>query len=646
MIHDESIRHVLDRADIVEVVSQFINLKRRGTNYIANCPFHNEKTPSFNVNPGRGIFKCFGCGKGGDVVSFIQEYEKFTFLEAVRWLADFYNVELEETEMPEAVQQQQQVVESLRIVNEFAAAYFEKMLHEDEEGQIIGGGYFKERGFEEEVIRTFRLGYSLDQWEAFSSEALRQGFDKSLLEKAGLIKVKDGRVYDSYRGRVMFPIFSNSGRIVGFGARILKKNDKAPKYVNSPENELYVKHKILYGLYQARQAIRDAGECLLVEGYTDVLSLYQGGVKNVVASSGTSLTEGQLKLITNLSRNLTIIYDGDAAGIKAALRGLDLALGQSLHVQLLLLPEGQDPDSFIRKTGPEGFKAYLAENKRDIIDFRLEVGLSEAGKDPLKKAQLINEIAETLSKIDRTEDFSIQQHYIKKCARELQIEEEGLVNLINKFFRERVQQDIRKQEREAERQLPELLDQHGQPPESGFTEATALLKSASEHKEEWQLLRVLLEYGHKAYEDTQVAYYFFETVDPDLFENPLAKEMVLLYQRHYLAAREIPELRLFVNHENPAIRQKAADLLQQAHAPSQKWLEDYKIAVPFGEAIYLEEVQSSFAYFELKLLRDLLKENWGQLQQETDPEEQIVLMRTHMELKERERQLMDIVIIK
>lgn len=645
MIHDESIRHVLDRADIVEVVSQFISLKRRGTNYIANCPFHNEKTPSFNVNPGRGIFKCFGCGKGGDVVSFIQEYEKFSFLEAVRWLADFYNVELEETEAPPAVQQQQQVVESLRIVNEFAASYFERILHEDEEGQIIGGGYFKERGFEESLIRTFRLGYSLDQWEAFATEALRQGFDKDILEKAGLIKIRDSRVYDSYRGRVMFPVFSNSGRIVGFGARILKKNDKAPKYVNSPENELYVKHKILYGLYQARQAIRDADECLLVEGYTDVLSLYQGGVRNVVASSGTSLTEGQLKLIGNLSRNLTIIYDGDPAGIKAALRGLDLALGQRLRVRLVLLPDAQDPDSFIREAGAEAFKAYLAENKQDIIDFRLEVGLKEAGKDPVKKARLINDIAETLSKIDRTEDFSIQQHYVKKCASELQIEEEGLVNLINKFFRERVQQELRRQQREDD-QEPPAESPAGDTPDTGFPEASALLKSASDHKEEWQLLRVLLEYGHKPYEDTLVAHYFFETVDPDLFEDPLAKEMVCLYQQRYLASREIPEMRVFVNHANPAIRQKAADLLQQAHAPSEKWLEDYKIAVPFGEAIYLDEVRSSFAYFELKLLRDLLKENWSQLQQETEPEEQMVLMRTHMELKERERQLMDIVIIK
>lgn len=645
MINAESIRKVIDRADIVEVIGQFLNLKKRGVNYLANCPFHNEKTPSFNVNPSKGIFKCFGCGKGGDVVSFIEEYEHFSFVESVRWLADFYQIELEETETPQEFKQLQQTEESLRIINEFATDYFQDILKNDEEGKIIGGGYFKERGFSSETIDIFKLGYCLDQWDAFTKAALSKGYDISLLEKSGLVKIRDGRPNDNYKGRVIFPIFSPTGKALGFGARILKKNDKAPKYVNSPENELYVKNKVLYGLFQSRQAIRKEDECLLVEGYTDVISLHQGGVKNVVASSGTSLTEGQLKLIANLTKNLSILYDGDTAGIKAAIRGLDMALAESFNVKLVLLPEGEDPDSFIQKAGEADFKDYIRDHKRDIIEFRLEVGLKEAGSDPLKKAHLVNEIAETISKINKAEDFTLQQYYIRKCATDLNIEEEGLINLVNKFIREKFQQDDRQQRRIAEQATAQLSRDTLSEIENEENNVARQLIT-SDNKEEWQLLRVLLEYGDKAYGATHVAQYFFETIDLDLIENELAKKIALEYYAYWSTHHELPTEQYFIKHPDRAIRHKAVDLFYEQYVPSNDWKEMHKIEVPHGVEVYQAQVESTFAYFELKLIRSLLQENWKQMQTEKEAEQMEVLMKTHLNLKEREKSLMAIVIVK
>lgn len=641
MIIRESVQQVIDHTDIVEVIGQFVNLKRRGANYIANCPFHNEKTPSFNVNPAKGIFKCFGCGKGGDAVTFIEEYEKFSFTEAIRWLANYYHIELQETEVSEEFKESKQVEESLRIINDFAAQYFHDNLHDNAEGEIVGGQYFKERGFSPEIIEEFKLGYSLDSWDAFSSKAIKNGFTQELLEKSGLIKSRDGKPYDNYKGRVIFPIFSNTGKILGFGARILKKNDHAPKYINSPENELYVKNKVLYGLYQSRKAIGDSKECLLVEGYTDVISLHQGGVKNVVSSSGTSLTEGQLKLIGNLTKNLIILYDGDAAGIKAALRGMDMALADSFRVQLVLLPEGHDPDSFIKEKGAEDFKDYIAQNKRDFIEFVLETGLKDVGNDPVKKSKLVNDIAETISKINKTEDFSIQQHYIRKSAADLEVEEEGMVNLVNKFIREQVNLEQRKNKRDEQKnEEPDVIEL------TDTKEEVVTDFLVKDNKEEWQLIKLLLEYGPKPYGENTVAYYFFETIDLELFQNPLAKKIAEVYYNYWEEHKQIPELNFFVNNEDKNIRQKAADLLTEAFTPSEDWQKRYKIEVLFGEDLYEEEIASTFAYFELKLVKQLLQENWKQIKTEQDQNQVELLMKTHLKLKERERGLLKIVFVR
>src|SRR5690349_15727774 len=381
MISQNSIQQILGRIDILEVVGEFVKLKKRGASYLGLCPFHNEKTPSFTVSPSKEIYKCFGCGKSGNSISFIMEHEKYSYVEALKWLARKYGIEVEETFATDEQRQQQQSAESLYIINNFAQQFFSRMLFETDEGQDVGLSYFKERGFREEVIKKFQLGYSPEQRDAFTREAIAKQFNTELLIKTGLVVLRNEVLVDNYRGRVIFPIHNQSGKVLGFGARILKANDKAPKYINTPENEIYIKSRILYGTYQARQAIDKADECLLVEGYTDVISLHQAGIENVVASGGTSLTPDQLRLIKKYTNNLTIIYDGDAAGVKAAMRGLELALEESLNVQLVLIPDKEDPDSYVNKVGATRFRDFVNQNKRDFILFQLDVLLREAGND-------------------------------------------------------------------------------------------------------------------------------------------------------------------------------------------------------------------------------------------------------------------------
>src|SRR6266480_2899680 len=363
MISPQTIQQITNRIDIIDVVGEFVKLKKRGANYLGLCPFHGEKTPSFTVSPSKEIYKCFGCGRSGNTISFIMEHEKYSYVDALRWLANKYGIEIEETFATDEQRQQQLSADSLYIINSFAQQFFTRMLFETEEGHDIGLSYLKERGFREEIIKKFQLGYSPEQRDAFTKEAIAKQFNTELLLKTGLVVNRNDQLSDNYRGRIIFPVHNHSGKVLGFGARILKTNDKAPKYINTPENEIYVKSKILYGSYFARQAIDKNDECLLVEGYTDVISLHQAGVENVVASGGTSLTTDQLRLIKKYTNNLTIIYDGDVAGVKAALRGLDMALEESLTVKLVLIPDNEDPDSYVRKIGANAFKEFVAADK-------------------------------------------------------------------------------------------------------------------------------------------------------------------------------------------------------------------------------------------------------------------------------------------
>ncbi len=648
MIVQSSIQEVMNRADIIEIVGQFMRLKKRGANYIGNCPFHNEKTPSFYVSAPKGIYKCFGCGKGGNVVTFIQEHEKLTYPESIRWLADYYKIELKETERTVEQVQQQQVEESLRILNEFASTYFQQSL-QSEEGIAIGLSYFRQRGFTKNTIDKFRLGYSPEASDAFFKEASAKGYSKDLMEKSGLVsamntrgqrEIREGRYYDAYRGRVIFPIQSMTGRVLGFGARILKSNDKAPKYVNSPENELYNKSRVLYGMYQSRQSIGKLDECFLVEGYTDVISLHQGGVENVVASSGTSLTEDQLRLIGQLTRNLTILYDGDSAGIKAALRGLDMALGQSFNVQLVLLPDGEDPDSYVQKHGESGFRDYVKGHKQDVISFRLQVGLNEVGGDPVKKSKLVNEVAESISKIDKAEDFALQSHYIKEAAAKLQVDENGLINLVNKFIRDRLDQERRQKQNTSSRESREV------PEVEIMSTDEAVAKQLqppilTEEKQEWELVRVLIEYGFMPFEGfANVAAYILSRADPELIETYLARKIFDQYYDYMQVHNTPPDANYFINNTDEEMHQRMANLLHTKDEISHNWKDIYGIESLNEGQNYLNEVESMLTYFELKKLKIVQAELLELIKNEKDVDRIMALLKKQKELKQSESEIM------
>lgn len=430
MIDQGTIDRIMDAAQIVDVVSQFVTLKRRGINYVGLCPFHSDKTPSFYVSPSKNICKCFACGEGGTAVHFIMKHEQLSYYEALKFLAKKYNIEIQEREFTDEQKQAYNERESLFILNDYARDYFVNTLHNHIEGKSVGLSYFKERGFREDIIEKFQLGYSLEQKDAFTQEALRNGYKEDYLVKTGLtIKGDNNYVVDRFRGRVMFPVHTLSGKVIAFGGRILKKAENTGKYVNSPESEIYHKGNELYGIFFAKQAITKVDCCYLVEGYTDVISMHQAGIENVVASSGTALTNGQIRLIHRFTDNVTVIYDGDDAGIKAALRGIDLLLEDGMNIKVILLPAGEDPDSFAKKQNAESLTKYIKENEVDFIRFKTKLLLDEAGNDPIKRAALISDIVNSISIIP---DNIIRSVYIKDCSKLLDIDERILVEEVTK----------------------------------------------------------------------------------------------------------------------------------------------------------------------------------------------------------------------
>src|SRR6201747_3044150 len=443
MINKSTVDRIMEATDIVEVIGEFVQLKKRGANYVGLSPFANERTPSFTVSPAKGIFKDFSSGKGGSAITFLMELEKFTYPEALRWLAKKYGIEVEETVEAFENKEEENHRESLMIVSAYAAKFFHESLLETEEGKSIGLSYFKERGFSNDTIKKFELGYSPDQWEAFTGQALKDGYLQQFLEESGLsVKRDNGSLYDRYRGRVMFPIHSFTGRVIAFGGRTLKNDKNVPKYVNSPESEIYHKSNVLYGLYFAKKAIREQDNCYLVEGYADVISVHQAGIENVVASSGTSLTVEQIRLMGRLTKNITILYDGDAAGIKASLRGLDMILEEGLNVKVVLFPDGHDPDSYVRLLGSTGFKNHIAQNKKDFILFKTNLLLKEAGNDPIKKSEVIRDIVESIAKIPDSIKASV---FIKECSHILQIDERALLTELNKMRLAKAKKDGQQQ---------------------------------------------------------------------------------------------------------------------------------------------------------------------------------------------------------
>lgn len=667
MISPNTIQQILGRIDIIDVVGSFVKLKKRGTNYLGLCPFHNEKTPSFTVSPSKEIYKCFGCGKSGNTVSFIMEHEKYSYVDALKWLANRYGIEIEETFVNDEQRQQMLAADSLYIINGFAQQFFTRMLFETEEGQDIGLAYFKERGFREDIIKKFQLGYSPEQRDAFTKEAIAKQYNTELLIKSGLVANRNEQLVDNYRGRVIFPIHNHSGKVLGFGARILKSNDKAPKYINTPENEIYIKSKILYGSYFARQAIDKADECLLVEGYTDVISLHQAGIENVVASGGTSLTPDQLRLVKKYTNNLTIVYDGDAAGVKAALRGLDLALEEGLNVKLVLIPDKEDPDSYVNKVGAAAFIQFVQKNKKDFILFQLEVALKDAGTDSVKKSEVVNRMAETISRINKAEDFTRQQDYIKQCSEILKIDESGLHSLVNKFIRDRISTLERKLPFEEAKQFEQNAKQAEQ---TGFDEATFNLLFKDELQER-EVARILLEYGIKKWDDKKLIaeHIIEEMVDESLLDNSDVIRLIAVFKELLQQNPQAANRSYFIHHSDTKLSAFAVSLLNFPYEESEHWRSEFSQASGYQKSLFEqsyedfirtvapenkeqlmsflkidedktnEGVDSAINYLKLRKIKRMLLENQQDLEKEHTTEEFHMLHQTHEHLKQMEMEL-------
>lgn len=566
-----------------------------------------------------------------------MEHEKYSYVEALKWLANRYNVEVEETEVSAEVRAQQQVADSLYILNSFAQQYFSHILFEDDEGLDIGLSYLKERGFSEAILRKFQVGYCKESRQAFVTEAIAKQYNRELLIKSGLAANRNEELVDNYRGRIIFPVHNTTGKVIGFGARIIRKNDKAPKYINTPENEIYIKSRILYGMYFARQVIDKFDECLLVEGYTDVVSLHQAGIENVVASGGTSLTTDQIRLVRKYTNNLTIIYDGDSAGIKAALRGLDMALEEGLNVKLVLIPDKEDPDSYVNKVGADSFRDFISANKKDFILFQLEVALKDAAGDSQKKAAVVNQIAETLAKISKAEDFTRQQDYIRQCAELLKIEETGLNNLVNKFIREKVSKQESKwqsEEAEAGSEMPPPMEF-----DAGSDEGFQLL--IKDELQERAVVKALIEFGGKPWDETsKVADHIFsEFMDNELFDNPQLLDVINTYRLWYEAGLE-PTARNFFYHENQALSTVVVSILEFPYELSDKWRNKFQMPVSSREENYKEEVAATLGYLKLRKIKRMILENQSDLGKEHTPDEQITLLQTHQALKQMEREIL------
>lgn len=665
MISQQTIQDILARIDIIDVVGEFVKLKKRGANYLGNCPFHNEKTPSFTVSPTKEIYKCFGCGKSGNTISFIMEHEKYSYVEALKWLAARYGIEVEETFVSAEQKEQYQTADSLYIINSFAEKFFSNTLFNTEEGQSIGLTYFKERGFREGIIEKFRLGYSPENRTAFTDEAIKSQYNKDLLLKTGLVAERNGSLVDNYRGRVIFPIHNNSGKVIGFGARILKTNEKAPKYINTPENEIYVKSKILYGSYFARTAIDKADECLLVEGYTDVVSLHQAGIENVVASGGTSLTIDQLRLIKKYTNNLTIIYDGDGAGIKAALRGLDLALEEGLNVKLVLIPDKEDPDSYVNKVGAANFIDFIQKHKKDFILFQLELSLNDIQNDPVKKSELVNKIAESISRINKAEDFTKQQGYIKESAAILNIDEAGLHALVNKYIRDRISVQEKKPISSTQKQKTALTETEN------FDDATFDL-IFKDQLQERELAKVLLEYGNKHWDEkTLVADYIFTEIDELDFEDTEVKLLLHSIKELLKLNPDAFNDKFFIYHEDRKLSTFSISLLNHPYEESKKWIEkagqnmgyqkilfeqnyeNFVQALSKGKEEELtkykmisedrtkEKVISVIRYLKLKKIKRMLLQNQQDMEMDKKFEKFAEYHFIHKSLKDMEREITD-----
>lgn len=628
MIPKETVDKIIETSRIEEVVGDFVSLKRRGTSMIGLCPFHNERTPSFHVSVAKGIYKCFGCGQGGDSVRFIMEHEKATYPEALRYLANKYSIEVAEVENSPEEKAVNDRRESLYIVSGFAAKYFHEQMMETEEGKTIGLSYFKERGFRDDIIKKFELGYSPDIWDALTQQAVKEGYSLQFLEETGLTIRKDNeKLYDRFRGRVMFPIHSFTGRIIGFGGRTLKTDKAVPKYVNSPESDIYHKSNVLYGLFFAKKAIRDEDNCYLVEGYADVLSVHQAGVENVVASSGTSLTIEQIRLIGRFTKNITILYDGDDAGIKASLRGLDMILEEGLNVKVVLFPDGHDPDSYVQKFGSSAFKTHIEQNKKDFILYKTGILLKDAGNDPIKRAGIIREVVESIAKIPDGIKASV---FVRECSSLLQIEERVLISELNKIHLSKAKKD------NSNYSAP-------QPMEAPIEALAPSLGGISDgdDKQEKEIIRLLLNYGHELVQwdditDTYIAPYIIANLADVSFDNPLCNRILDEYKKA-LENGSLPSEQDFIKHADHEIADLAIAMVSSPYILSENWYAKRKIYVRNESENLRATILGGIFHLKKRKVDLILKKIRDDIQLETDPDNQAILMRHYLQVKEVEK---------
>ncbi len=598
MITRDTIRKIIDTAQIVEVVGDFVNLKKSGSIYKGNCPFHQEKTPSFVVNPNKNIFKCFGCGKGGDAINFIMEHEKFSYPEALKFLANKYQIEIEETyTQTEENKAEQAQVDSLYIALNFATKYFQQQLLETEDGRNIALSYCKERGISDEVIQKFQIGYAPDSFDAFLNNAKEHAYNEEILLNAGLIKEKNDKKYDFFRDRLMFPILNVSGKTIAFGGRILKKAENQAKYINTAETEVYHKSQVLYGIFHAKETIRKQDECILVEGYTDVISLYQAGIKNAVASSGTALTREQVLLIKRFTQNIVILYDGDAAGIKAALRGLDIVLEIGLNVKIVLLPEAEDPDSFVRKNGIENALSYIQNHQQDFILFKASQGIEEVKHDPIKKTEIIKEIVRSIALI---QDNIKRQLYIKECATIVDIDEKVLNLEINKIKTQQLKKQDQFSEQEAE-VIAQLQD-------STLPKQEIKSNNPIFFHQEQDIIRVLLEHADKEM-DTEESVGFFilsELVDVP-FRNTIFDKVIKYYINAYEQHKPFEEINNITHIEDEEVKKVLINIQSMHYELSPNWLDKHEIIVKESNRTYKTDVHSVLNRYKYLKLMETIK---------------------------------------
>ena len=625
MIPQDTIMSIIDTVRIEEVVSDFVSLKKRGANLIGVCPFHKEKTPSFIVSPAKGIFKCFGCGKAGDSVRFIMEHEHYSYPEALRYLANKYGIIIEEKEQSPEELMAQNEREKMFNINTFAQQYFSNTMKNDEEGQAVGMSYFRERGFRDAIIDKFQLGYCLNQRDAFIQYAVKNGYSKDLLLKIGLASGSEERMYDKYQGRVIFPIHNLTGKVIGFGARILSGDKTKAKYLNSPESEIYNKSQTLYGIYFAKNEISRLDECILVEGYADVLSMHQAGIENTVASSGTSLTTEQIRLISRYTKNITILYDGDNAGIHAALRGTDMILEEGMNVRIVLLPPDEDPDSFVQHHPIEEVRAYIENNAKDFISFKTQLLLKDAANNPIKKAEVVKDIVNTISVVP---DAIFRATYIKECSRLMDMPEQSLMNELNKQLRAKIrknnpqqgQQDIIVEEVKTE---PQNLNVNAVP--TGFYQEQELVKLLLMYGDTEIDIDGLDENNNPIIYKVSVASLIVDDLKNDdlLFKDETHRIIFDIFDRA-LDEGPLPKEQYFVSHENSKISELAATLLSSPYK-----LDDWnrkEIKVKTEEDVLSKLVVTSVLRFKDMVLDEKRNELTRQIMETQNVEDQFALL--------------------